>query len=664
MEENTPGNSAPRSPDNAKKYSLSEENISPEVHHHLYHHSKSHIISHSNNRKNSHSKKYRKNEILQKIELVLSSKILKITGIILVILGIWFAIDPLAIVKSLWHFINNENSGSQSIIGLNQSWNLSKEIIFKLILGFLITSIFYMVSLWRKSIESEIISMAGWFIFGAWWIMTLYNSSNPLLYYGYILASTLFFLLFFIINIYPVSFVNKSLSYKISEGILIMANGAFYFISIYLYILQNRTQVIVFTILLLGFLFLSFYLAEKKNREYSRIPYFIFSALVASALLPLFTGGKDFVIFFSVFSILTILLLGASKNNFYFFLSSGSLVLILLLLILNIVFKFIPYLLNYQGSPDGHLVIKGTVEYIAVLSAFIINPYILRRNHLRISKKLYRKVEILKAMKGGRLLLIYLAGLWIYFYFLYLLFPDAIMRAPIWFSYHCLFFIVTIPRLAGRSSSFVSPVYFTGGILSFLYPVLINSCNTFVRDSYISYGNGWLPEFAFHYLNVLLLILFLSLLLHFSRKGMPWVKNSREIAWFYILSMLIYIFYTEAEHLLALSAHNNGWIISETLSGFRKIPASLLLAGISILIMGLGFLRKEPFLRIFSLILLGLAILKIVISDILESKSLTRIIVYLSLGIILIIISIYYSKLKKIFTKRRKKERMNRHHHS
>ena len=62
--------------------------------------------------------------------------------------------------------------------------------------------------------------------------------------------------------------------------------------------------------------------------------------------------------------------------------------------------------------------------------------------------------------------------------------------------------------------------------------------------------------------------------------------------------------------------------------------------------MGLGMLRRQKILRIFSLFVFGLVLLKLVLHDLWQWPTLGRIVVFILLGVTLLLLSFLYQRLK------------------
>jgi uncharacterized membrane protein len=81
----------------------------------------------------------------------------------------------------------------------------------------------------------------------------------------------------------------------------------------------------------------------------------------------------------------------------------------------------------------------------------------------------------------------------------------------------------------------------------------------------------------------------------------------------------------------------------------KKLPYSLLLILSSIIVITIGFKLKSRFLRIFSLFILGCVLIKILVYDVGSLDPQIKIILFLILGVVLLVISVSYSKIKRSF---------------
>ena len=115
-----------------------------------------------------------------------------------------------------------------------------------------------------------------------------------------------------------------------------------------------------------------------------------------------------------------------------------------------------------------------------------------------------------------------------------------------------------------------------------------------------------------------------------------------------MISIALVIFFSlEITHLyVSFLYHNNNIAYVEML--FQKAGLTILWAVCSFVLMWLGMKHKYKTARIISLSLFSLALLKLFLYDISDVSEGGKIAAFIMLGVLLLIISFMYQKLKKI----------------
>ena len=79
-----------------------------------------------------------------------------------------------------------------------------------------------------------------------------------------------------------------------------------------------------------------------------------------------------------------------------------------------------------------------------------------------------------------------------------------------------------------------------------------------------------------------------------------------------------------------------------------KLGLSILWGTYSLYLIALGIWKKQKYLRIIAIILFGVTLVKLFLYDIASLNTISKTIVFVSLGILLLIISFLYNKYKHI----------------
>ena len=112
--------------------------------------------------------------------------------------------------------------------------------------------------------------------------------------------------------------------------------------------------------------------------------------------------------------------------------------------------------------------------------------------------------------------------------------------------------------------------------------------------------------------------------------------------------MIVYISSAELNHIIVWMSYSPGRYIDGITSQVYKAGYSVLWGLISFVLMQQGMKRKDRMLRIISLSLFFITILKLFLYDISGISEAGKIIAFISLGGLLLVVSFMYQRLKKL----------------
>jgi hypothetical protein len=497
----------------------------------------------------------------------------------------------------------------------------------------------------------EIISLSTWILTGLWWIFKYTETGNSFLFYSYLVAASLIYLVFFLSNLVVRSYHDEPRVKRIMESILIIANSTFYYVSVafLLYFFGHKQYEPVFTAILLIINLIIFYYAGNKKISYNHAPYLIFTGLIISMLLPWIINLNYLILFLSVFAIYLMIYSKYSGHQLSIILSLGAMAAMTLIYISKWIFEFLPSLFSENILPDTHLFYKGLIAGFFVVLSVSVNSKILMKLHIILSKKWFVRGSYRKILKAILLFAVYLLAYWVFNYFLLGLIPKQLIKTLIWCSFNSIYFIFVIVILAKQRSSFLPITFILAVFLSLFYPILVHTYNLNIRDTYLEADSTILPAFLFHYMVAGLLILLLLVLLRYVNRSFGGNKVIIEVYWVYFSLFILFLLYTEFNHIVFILSYIRGMKIAEIITRDHEILISFILMFCAFIILFMGLLRKTRFLRIYSLILLVGILAKIIIIDIPTLGHMTKMIVFLFLGVILLMISIFYSKVRHLF---------------
>jgi hypothetical protein len=167
------------------------------------------------------------------------------------------------------------------------------------------------------------------------------------------------------------------------------------------------------------------------------------------------------------------------------------------------------------------------------------------------------------------------------------------------------------------------------------------------RNEYLD-GGITSTGFYFHYILVAILIVVAALSLR-KMQGLTDfnIRTHNAYSWFYVF-FFVFIASAELDHIVLLTAYSPENSIGHILSQNHKIGFPILWGLTSFLLIAIGLKSKKKHLRIISLTLFLITLLKLFLVDIRGISEGGKIAAFISLGILLLVVSFMYQRLKKL----------------
>jgi len=219
------------------------------------------------------------------------------------------------------------------------------------------------------------------------------------------------------------------------------------------------------------------------------------------------------------------------------------------------------------------------------------------------------------------------------------------------YGLYCYTFIGILTIIRWKKNNWKNLIYIILIIVSTLYVIPYSIIVYKVGEAVIGgYLSQW-GYFAMHYLALPSIILFFIFLLKNKKESI--FKESREsqqfIYWFIaIISVIILSFETDYVMLMLFFDGTNKY---ELLKLSHNIIYPILWGITSFILMIIGMKQKNRTLRIISLSLFALIIAKLYLYDVWKMEQTGRIIAFIFLGVVLLVVSFLYQKLKILLMK-------------
>jgi len=167
-----------------------------------------------------------------------------------------------------------------------------------------------------------------------------------------------------------------------------------------------------------------------------------------------------------------------------------------------------------------------------------------------------------------------------------------------------------------------------------------------LRDG-VAAGNIHAVHLVFHWLNDALLLYLLYRGIQLLRSEDSPVRPYFTAATWLYSAVLVTFFSLECLHIYVIAGYNNNNAALLT-QHYQKGGLTVLWAACSFAMMWLGLRHRYKTIRIVSLVLVSLLLMKLFLYDIRQISETGKIIAFILLGVLLLVISFMYQKLKKI----------------
>ncbi len=246
-------------------------------------------------------------------------------------------------------------------------------------------------------------------------------------------------------------------------------------------------------------------------------------------------------------------------------------------------------------------------------------------------------------------LCIYFGGFFELLHQVHRLVDSAALKQLMIASYNYGFLLLSILFTRARSHKFSQSILGIGGLLAIaLYLLYFNGVVAALRNAILLNGSPGAEAFFFHYVLVAMVIAMVplsrSLLLGFSRNSPRLADTLTWLGGF----ALVFIASAELEHLVLLAQYQPGFAMEEILRSTRLIGYPILWGLCSLAMMVVGMRSKNKTLRIMALSLFALTLVKLFVFDLSAISQGGKIAAFISLGLLLLIVSFLYQRLKSL----------------
>lgn len=474
------------------------------------------------------------------------------------------------------------------------------------------------------------------------WMSAQFEYETPGMIAGALIFATGFYLVFFAMNL--LNNLKERRPFGGLEFGLLLSNTFFYYVA-GLYVLNNPTGIDfrgLFTVALAGFNFAFAYLLYKNQRVDKNLVFLLIGLVLTfiSLAAPIQLEGNNITLFWAAE---TVLLLWLSQKSGIRLMKITSHA-VMALMVISLMMDLQQVYESNSGQALRVIFNKGYITSLFVVASFVLTLLLLKKEKPEgqiIKLSLYRNMITVAVV-----MLVYVMNLLELVHHLKIAYPDDFQLSSLAVGSYNIFFLLllllTEKRLA--TSEGVRNAFSFLGVLAVLIYLGIYRQVIIAREGIFT---GDASAFYVHYIMVALLIPVCALSITKVKQLKEFnLRTGNAYSWFYV-SFFVFLASTELDNVVLLAV-GNADNVDHVLQQNHKIGFPILWGLTSFVLIAIGLKWKLRHLRIISLTLFLITLVKLFTVDIRGISEGGKIAAFISLGILLLTVSFMYQRLKKI----------------
>lgn len=476
------------------------------------------------------------------------------------------------------------------------------------------------------------------------WLSTRFDSEQGSMIVGALLFATAFYLVFFAMNI--INNLKERLPFKGIEITILLSNTFLYYAA-GMALLDNKTGTDyrgLFTVLLGLFNFVFAYTLYKKIKADKNLVYLLIALVLTfiSLAAPVQLEGNYITLFWAAEAVL---LLWLSQKSGIRLMKLGS-VIVMALMLISLFMDWDLIYNNYGGEALPIILNKGYITSLFSIGSIIATLFLLRqeKEENQTTVSLYKY-----ALQLALCAVVYISQLLEMRYQFYY-YEVAYAAQNVMIGTYNMFFILSLLLFEKKwiTHQKVKEAFSFWGVFAMLaYLFYYHDSILATRYDYLFTalsGTG----FFFHYALIGLLTIVAAITLKKIQTLTEFNnKTKNAYAWFYVF-FFIFLASAELDHIVVILSGTDFYNLDHVLTQNHKIGYPILWGLSSFILIAIGLKQKKRHLRIISLTLFLITIVKLFVLDIQGISEGGKIAAFISLGVLLLIVSFMYQRLKKI----------------
>jgi uncharacterized membrane protein len=482
-------------------------------------------------------------------------------------------------------------------------------------------------------------------LFGSWLSISIANEAEkPVPYITALVFATLFYIVFFLMNV--VNNLKQRITFKATEITILLSNTFLYYTAgmIILEHINNGMFQGLFTASIAIFNFIFAYSLYRNQHADRNLIYLLIGLTLSflSLAAPVQLDGNHITLFWAAEAVLLLWLYQRSGLKLMQYASA----IVFVLMTASLLMDWEQVYSGGRYTQRGHmwpLLNQGFITGAVCIAALVIINRLLKRAPAENYGPELTLPVIRYILKIFTLVVIYTVGVLELNYQSNVFWPAI---TPLCTGIYNYLFVVFIVHQSRKDNAILQKISLVlAGISVLAFMVYYNEVIIDVRTAYLE-NHQSLAYFLLSYVLVAILLTMLY-------QAYLTVKRSEKEEALHIFQwtatfVLLYILSASLDHIVALSTYTPNAIRTELAYKGQRTGYTILWGSFAFVLIYLGFKWQSKQVRIISISVLAITLVKLFAFDLRGLSEGGKIAAFISLGILLLIISFMYQRLKKI----------------
>ncbi|MCF6406047.1 DUF2339 domain-containing protein [Chitinophaga filiformis] len=482
-------------------------------------------------------------------------------------------------------------------------------------------------------------------LFGSWLSVSIaQEATRPVPYVTGLVFATLFYVVFFLMNV--INNLRQRVHFKAAEILILLSNTFLYYAAGMIILSHIHGGVFhgLFTACMAVFNFAFAYSLYRNQHADKNLIYLLIGLTLSflSLAAPVQLKGNHITLFWAAESVLLLWLYQRSRIALMQY--ASGIVFFMMSVSLMVDWQQTYDDLRYAGGRHmWPLLNQGFITGIVCIAALFIIRRLLKKD---LDKQYFIEIPVpmlRRALGVFALAVIYIVGILELYYQSQIYWPAVTIINTGIYNY---LFICTLHYLS-RKEHVIFRMLSVGlsAVFILVFMVLYNDDIIDVRSAYLEEHKP-----LGHFLLTYVLIASLLTMLYQAYLTVKMIRNKKYVHIFQWVATfsLVYVLSASLDHIVALSTWQPNVHTSDITNNSQRTGYTILWGAFAFMLIYLGFKWQSKQVRIISISLFALTLLKLFLFDLHDLSEGGKIAAFISLGVILLIISFMYQRLKKI----------------